>query len=98
MDGQQLSLRLLEVSYGPGGSSRPHRHPCAVVGYVVEGALRTQMKGGPETVYRAGEGFYEAPNAVHQVSANASDREPVRFLAWFTCDHEAPLSTEVATP
>ncbi len=76
----------------PGGSSSPHRHPCAVLGYVVEGALRSATDSGPETTYRAGESFYEAPNAVHRVSANASDREPVRFTASFICDHDTPLS------
>jgi hypothetical protein len=43
----------------------------------------------------ASESFYEAPNGVHQVSANASDRAPAKFLAYFVCDHEAPLSSDV---
>jgi quercetin dioxygenase-like cupin family protein len=96
MDGRSVAVTLLEVSYGPGGSSAPHSHPCAVVGYVVAGALRTWVQGEPEAVYRAGESFYEAPNAVHLVSANASSTEPVRFLAWFTCDREGPLSVSAA--
>jgi quercetin dioxygenase-like cupin family protein len=96
MDGNSVAVTLVEVGYGPGGSSAPHRHPCAVVGYVVEGALRSQVQGEPEAVYHAGESFYEAPNAVHLVSANASGTEPVRFLAWFTCDHEGPLSVPVS--
>jgi quercetin dioxygenase-like cupin family protein len=50
------------------------------------------VKGGPVAVYRAGETFYEEPNTVHLISANASDERPVRFLAIFTCDREAPLS------
>jgi len=66
-----------------------------VVGYVVEGTLRTQVKGGAEALYRAGETFYEEPNGVHLVSANASDKEPVRFIACFTCDHDTPLSVAV---
>jgi quercetin dioxygenase-like cupin family protein len=90
LDGAALSMTLVEVRYGPGGGSAPHRHTCPVVGYVIEGALRTQVRGGPLEVYRAGESFYERPNGVHQVSANASDREPVRFLASFICDHAEP--------
>lgn len=92
MQGDRLRTTVLEVTYEPGGSSTPHRHPCPVVGYVVQGNLRTQLKGGPVAVYRAGETVYEAPNAVHQISANASDKRPVRFVAIFTCDREAPLS------
>lgn len=70
----------------------PHSHPCPVVGYVIEGSLRMQVKGGPETVCKAGESFYEAPGGTHLVSANASDKEPARFVAFFTCDRAAPLS------
>lgn len=95
LEGDHLKAFLVEVNYGPGESSSPHSHPCAVVGYVVEGTLRTQVKGEPEAIYKAGESFYEAPNGVHEVSANASQKDPVKFLAYFTCDHEAPLSTAV---
>src|SRR5438270_1649501 len=95
MDGRGLRVTVLEVTYGPGDSSRPHRHPCAVIGSVIAGTLRSRVQGQPQTLYRAGESFYEAPNAVHLVSANASDRDPVQFLAYFTCDHDAPLSEAV---
>ena len=92
MDGDRLRATVLEVTYEPGGASTPHRHPCPVVGYVVQGNLRTQVEGGRVAVYRAGETFFEAPNVVHLVSANAGDDKPARFLAIFTCDRETPLS------
>jgi quercetin dioxygenase-like cupin family protein len=92
LDGSQLKASVVEVAYAPGGSSTPHSHPCPVIVYVVEGALRAQVKGEPESTYHAGESFYEPPNGVHQVSANASQTEPVKFLAYFVCDHETPLS------
>jgi quercetin dioxygenase-like cupin family protein len=96
MDGANLKVTVVEVVYAPGQSSRPHSHPCPVIGYVAEGAIRFQVKGEPETVYKAGESFYEAPNGVHLVSANASDKEPAKLIAYFTCDHETPLT--VAPP
>ncbi len=92
LDGQHLKVTVVEVTYPPGGSSTPHSHPCPVMVYVVEGILRAQVKGEPEAVYHAGESFYEPPNGVHQVSANASQTEPAKFLAYFICDHETPLS------
>jgi quercetin dioxygenase-like cupin family protein len=92
LDGDHLKVTIVEVSYGPGWSSPPHSHPCPVNGYVIEGALRTQVKGEAEAIYRAGESFYEAPNGIHQVSANASRTKPVKFLAYFVCDHDTPLS------
>src|SRR5271154_6437037 len=79
LDGSRLQVTTVEVTYPPGGSSAPHSHPCPVIGYVLHGAVRMQVKGGVESVYQAGESFYEAPNGVHLVSANASRKEPAVF-------------------
>jgi quercetin dioxygenase-like cupin family protein len=95
LNGAKLAVTVVEVSYGPGEFSIPHSHPCPVIGYVLEGSLRTQVEGKAETIYKAGESFYEAPNGVHLVSANASDKKPMKLLAFFVCDHEAPLSLPV---
>jgi quercetin dioxygenase-like cupin family protein len=95
LDGGHLEVTVVEVTYGPGESSPPHSHPCAVTGYVVKGALRTRVGGGPEAIYKVGESFYEAPNGVHLVSANASKERPAKFIAYFVCDHDAPLSVAV---
>jgi len=97
LDGKHLKVVLVEVNYGPGEASSPHSHPCAVVGYVVEGTLRTQVKGEPEMTYKAGESFYESPNGVHLISANASSTEPAKLIAYLICDHDTPLSVNVAT-
>lgn len=96
LDGTHAEVKIVEVTYAPGGSSTPHSHPCPVIGYVLEGALRMQVKGEPEAVYKVGESFYEAPNGTHQVSANASTTAPAKFIAIFVCDHDTPLS--VAAP
>jgi quercetin dioxygenase-like cupin family protein len=92
MQVDHLKVTVVEVTYPPGGSSASHSHPCPVVGYVIAGALRMQVKGEPERMYRVGESFYEPANGVHQVSANASESEPAKFLAYFVCDHETALS------
>lgn len=95
LDGGKLAVDIVEVTYGPGAASPAHSHPCPVVGYVLEGAIRTQVKGQAEAIYKAGESFYEAPNGVHLVAANLSDTKPAKFLAFFVCDHHAPLSAPV---
>jgi quercetin dioxygenase-like cupin family protein len=94
LDGNHLKATAVEVTYGPGESSQPHSHPCAVIGYVVEGLLRTQVKGEPQAICKPGETFYEAPNGIHVISANASQTEPARFIAFFVCDRDAPLSSD----
>ena len=95
LDGDHLKAALVEVRYGPGEASPPHSHPCAVIGYVVEGTLRTQVQGQPEMIYKAGESFYEPPNGVHLISANASSTEPAKLVAYLLCDHDAPLSVDL---
>ena len=95
LDGDHLKATVVEVNYGLGESSPPHSHSCAVIGYVIEGTLRTQVKGEPEAIYKAGESFYEAPNGVHAISANASQTKPAKFIAYLVCDHDEPLSTDM---
>ena len=87
LDGSRLKVTVVEVAYGPGGSSPAQSSSCPVIGYVMEGALSE-----PEAIYKTGESFYEAPNGVHLVSANASDKAPARFVVNFVCDRETPLS------
>jgi quercetin dioxygenase-like cupin family protein len=65
------------------------------MGYVVEGSLRTKVQGKPEMIYKAGQSFYEAPNGIHLVSANASTTEPAKFLAYFICDRDTALTVDV---
>jgi Transposase DDE domain len=55
LDGAHLKVSVVEVVYAPGGFSQQHSHPCPVIGYVAEGAIRYQVKGEKETVYKAGE-------------------------------------------
>src|SRR6266571_7134164 len=59
LHGDRVKVHVVEVTYGPGESSSPHSHPCPVIVYVFAGMLRTQVRGEPEAVYGAGEGFYE---------------------------------------
>src|SRR5271167_1134143 len=95
LDPSHLQVTTVEVTYPPGGSSAPHSHPCPVIGYVLKGAVRMQVKGGAPSTYTVGDSFYEAPNGVHLISENVSAKEPATFLAYFICDHSTPLSVKV---
>lgn len=98
MQGDSLRATLLTVRYGPGEGSRPHVHGCPVIVYVLEGRVRSQIGGQPEAIYGAGESFYEPPGGLHAVSANASKEKPARFLAFFVCDRDVPLSSDPPVP
>ncbi|MCC6318592.1 MAG: cupin domain-containing protein [Gemmatimonadaceae bacterium] len=95
MDGRQLNVKVVDVRYGPGGGSTPHRHGCAVTVYVVSGAMRMGVRGEPDSVYTAGQVFFERPTDIHQVGANASATDSAHFTATFVCDRPGPLTTPV---
>lgn len=81
----KVVVKLLDVTYPPGAYSDPHTHACPVIGYVLEGVIRSQVHGGASRTYTPGQAFYEAANQLHRVSENASRTRPARFLAYFVC-------------
>jgi quercetin dioxygenase-like cupin family protein len=82
------SIEGVLVEYGPGGYSPGHTHAKSAFIYatVLEGAIRSKINDGPETVYEAGQSFSEMPGDRHSVSANASDTKPAKLLAVFVVD------------
>ena len=88
-------VRMLTVDYRPGGASLPHRHNAQVFVYVLAGSVKMQVTGSPVVTLGPGETFYEGPDDVHTVSANASQTEPARILVVMVRDKNTPLSTEV---
>ncbi len=94
------SIRGVLVEYAPGGTSPAHLHPKSAFIYatVLEGAIRSQVNGGPVTVYHAGESFSENPGDIHNVSENASTTEPARLLAVFVVDTRDTVLTTPYVP
>ena len=82
------SLVAVVVDYAPGGASPAHTHARSafIYGYVVSGAIESQVNNGPRRAYHAGESFYEDPGSRHPVSRNASATEPAKLLAVFVVD------------
>lgn len=92
------SLIAVVVNYAPGAASPPHAHAKSafIYGYVVSGAIESQVNDGPKRVYRAGESFHETPGSTHPVSRNASKTEPAKLLAVFVVDtNDTTLTTPV---
>ena len=86
-------VTVVRVIYGPGGFTRPHYHAGTVTAYIVRGAIKSQLQGGPLETFTPGQTFYEPPGAVHMVSANASATEESELLAIFVADEGAQLTT-----
>jgi quercetin dioxygenase-like cupin family protein len=71
---------MITVEYAPGQSTPAHRHNAHVFVYVLEGSLLMGVKGKEPVTVSAGQTFYESPTDVHEISRNASDSKPARFL------------------
>ena len=71
---------MITVEYAPGQSTPAHRHNAHVFVYVLEGSLLMGVKGKEPVTVSAGQTFYESPTDVHEVSRNASDSQPAKFL------------------
>jgi quercetin dioxygenase-like cupin family protein len=87
------NVTVVRVIYGPGGFTRPHYHAGTVTAYVVRGAIKSQLQGGPVETFTVGQTFFEPPGSVHMVSANASTAEEAELLAIFVADQGAQLTT-----
>jgi quercetin dioxygenase-like cupin family protein len=87
------AVTAVEVSYGPGESSPPHRHPGITVAYVLEGEIRSKVGDDPEKTYSVGQMFLETPGQLHAVSGNASTTRPARLLAVLLAEKGKPRTT-----
>lgn len=83
---------MLTVNYAPGQASPAHRHPGAVMAYVLEGAVASKLNDEQEKTYIAGEYWYEAPGTVHSVSRNASTTQSAKLLVWSLVDQSKPVT------
>jgi quercetin dioxygenase-like cupin family protein len=89
--GRRLSVRLTERE--PGNGSPAHRHPGShTVGYILEGTYEVKIDDGPMRQLKAGDVFYEPPNALHAVSRNASTSTPVKYLVIQVSDATKPAT------
>ncbi len=71
-------VTTVEVTFEPGASGRPHRHPGPIFGYVLEGEFELGLDDQPVQILKTGETFYEPTGALHRVSLQSSclDQNP----------------------
>jgi quercetin dioxygenase-like cupin family protein len=82
------SLVVLEVDYAPGAASPSHTHAKSafIYAYVLSGEIESKVNDSDTRIYKAGESWFEPPNATHQISRNASNTTPAKLLAVFVVD------------
>jgi quercetin dioxygenase-like cupin family protein len=64
-----------------------------VYAYVLDGQIRSQIAGEQARVYKAGEGWFEAPGARHLLTENPSKTAPARLLVVFVAPTASPIKT-----
>lgn len=84
---------MITVEYLKGGASLPHRHNAQVFVYVLDGKVRMQVNGSAAVTLGPGETFYEGPEDIHTISANASRTKSARILVFIVKDKGAPVSS-----
>jgi quercetin dioxygenase-like cupin family protein len=90
------SITTALVEFPPNAYTPRHRHPGSVTAFVIKGALRSQMEGGPAVTYTMGQTWFEAPGAIHAFAENASATEPAELLAIFVAEDDCgPLTIPV---
>ena len=82
------SLVVVEVDYAPGAASPAHTHAKSafIYAYVLSGQIESKVNDGETRIFKAGESWFEPPNAHHQISRNASKTEAAKLLAVFVVD------------
>ena len=89
LQGREVRITLLDRP--PGDASPPHHHPGHYTfGYVIEGTYQLGINGGPTRVLKAGDAFYEPPDAIHSVSRNASTDKNLKIVVFMVADSRNP--------
>ena len=87
------SITTTLVTFPPGASSPPHRHPGSVTAFMLKGTMRSQLSGQPVETYRVGETWFEPNGALHALAENPSKTDAAGFLAIFvTNENCGPLT------
>ncbi len=85
-------VTALTVEIAPGAVVGPHRHGGFVYVYLLQGRIRSQMKGEDPVEYSAGQSWIEPAGALHKHTENPSKTEPAKFLAVIYSEENAVIT------
>jgi quercetin dioxygenase-like cupin family protein len=72
----KFKLRATELTFAPDGYVGVHHHVGPGIRYVISGEL-TFAEGGQETIYKAGEYYFETGNLAHTAQKRRHDCSPL---------------------
>ena len=82
---------MREIVFEPGQLGGRYKHPCPVVGHILEGTAVLEIEGQPAQPLPAGSAFYEPAEAVIMRFDNASSTEPMKFVAYYLLEGKQEL-------
>jgi Cupin domain len=85
------SVDVREITFGPGQQTGKHRHPCPVVGFIVDGSVVLEVEGEPPQTLPAGSSFYEPADTVILRFDNSSITAPMKFVAHYLLNGKQDL-------
>lgn len=85
------SVKIVKIEFPAGQKGAYHKHPCPVVGYIVSGSCLVQVEGEPAKVLKTGDAFYEPAETPIIHFDNYSDKEPMKFIAYYLLNGEKDL-------
>src|ERR1700761_7177851 len=83
-----MDVVVITVTYPPGGSTPPHKHPGFTYAYVLKGAVTSALSNEPPKTYSEGQYWSEQPMQEHRISRNASRTAPAELLVFFVVPHD----------
>ncbi len=88
---------LVGLNFAPGVSAPEHRHPGPILGYVVDGQMRTAINHQSDQIVPAGGTFFEPHGALHTSFSSANPDAPVRAVAFLVVPSGSPLTERATT-
>jgi quercetin dioxygenase-like cupin family protein len=79
-------VEIKQIDFEPGQATGLHEHPCPVVGYIASGFVTFQVEGESLKTLHRGDAFFEPPNKRMLHFDNASDTQPMTFIAFYLLD------------
>jgi quercetin dioxygenase-like cupin family protein len=82
--GRQVDrVEIKQIDFVPSQQTGLHLHVCPVVGYIARGTVLFQIEGEPPRTLKEGDAFHEPAGARILHFDNASDRDPLTFIAFY---------------
>jgi quercetin dioxygenase-like cupin family protein len=76
-------IEVKKIALQPGQATGLHLHPCPVAGYIAKGSAYFEVAGEPARALNTGEAFFKPANVKILHFDNASQTEPMTFIAFY---------------